>query len=197
MITFKPIIADIKEYQRGTLPQNARKIDTANSIDEMMKKSAPITAMLCVSLIATMFIKTFMSHTRVIYPIGILIGLMIGFILLLVHEWLHAIVYPRQAKVTIGRVKGKILFVALASYPMSRIRFILMSLLPFLLGILPLVVFIISPAENKMLNGVMFGMASIGMTSPALDVYNVVAVLRFSKRGEKIMFYEDDLFRFS
>ena len=72
-----------------------------------------------------------------------------------------------------------------------------MSLLPFLLGILPLVVFIISPAENKMLNELMFGMASIGMTSPALDVYNVVAVLRFSKRGEKIMFYEDDLFRFS
>ena len=71
------------------------------------------------------------------------------------------------------------------------------SLLPFLLGILPLVVFIISPAENKMLNGVMFGMASIGMTSPALDVYNVVAVLRFSQRGEKIMFYEDDLFRIS
>ena len=39
MIIVKAVIADIKEYQRGVLPQNARRIDTPSSIDEMMKKT--------------------------------------------------------------------------------------------------------------------------------------------------------------
>jgi len=51
-------------------------------------------------------------------------------------------------------------------------RFVIMSLLPFVLGVLPLAVFVISPAENQLLNGFMFGMACMGMVSPYVDVYN-------------------------
>ena len=78
---------------------------------------------------------------------------------------------------------------------MSKRRFILMCLLPFVLGIIPLIVFILSPAENTMLNGFMFGAASMGMFSPYSDVYNVITVLRQTKKNEKIMFYEEDLYR--
>ncbi len=194
MIIVKAVIADIKEYQRGVLPQNARRIDTPSSIDEMMKKTTPITALLCAILIVMMFVKTIMSHTKVVNPLGIFAGVAMGFVMLVVHEWLHAIVYPKDARVIIGRVKGKILFVALSSYPMTRGRFIIMSLLPFVLGILPLAVFLISPAENKMLNGMMFGMACMGMVSPAPDVYNVFSILKYSNKKDKVMFYEDDLF---
>ena len=45
--------------------------------------------------------------------------------------------YPRNALVTIGKITGKISFVALASYPLKRRRFIVMCLLPFVLGIIP------------------------------------------------------------
>ena len=78
---------------------------------------------------------------------------------------------------------------------MSRQRFILMSLLPFVLGIIPLLVFIISPAEYKIVNGLMFGMAGMGMVSPYVDVYNVIIVLRQARRIDKIMFFEDDLYK--
>lgn len=81
----------------------------------------------------------------------------------MVHEWLHAIVYPKDAIVTIGRMKGKLTFVALVSYPLKRNRFVLMCIFPFLLGIIPLVIFIISPASLIVLNGLMFGMACMGM----------------------------------
>ncbi len=197
MIIVKPIITDIKEFQRGNLPQNAAKIDTARSMDEMMKKAAPIAAVLCIVLFITMLTKTITSHKMVFHPLAIVGGFVIGFGLLAVHEWLHAIVYPKEAKVTIGKVKGNLIFVALASHPMTRARFIFMSLLPFVLGVLPLAVFIFSPADNRVLNGLMFGMAGMGMVSPCPDVYNVLAVLKQSKKTDKIMFYEDDLFRIS
>ena len=195
MITIKPIITDIKEYQRGELPENAIKLNTPRSIDEMTKKAFPIAIVLCALLFIAMLIKTISNHTRVVSFPAIVVGFLAGFVLLAVHEWLHAVVYPKDAKVTIGKVKGKLLFVALASYPMTRVRFIIMSLLPFVLGILPLAIFIISPAENKVLNGLMFGMAGMGMVSPYVDVYNVITVLKQSRKTDKIMFFEDDLYR--
>lgn len=39
MIKLKMSIEDISEYQTGILPKNAVKIETPQSIEEMMKKS--------------------------------------------------------------------------------------------------------------------------------------------------------------
>lgn len=197
MITFKPVIEDLKEYQRENLPKNAIRIDTPRSIDEMRKKAVPIEVVLGIVLFVVMFIKTIVSHDLVINFIAVVFGFIIGFLLLAVHELLHAVVYPKEANVTVGKLKGKLLFVALASFPISRQRFILMSLLPFVLGIIPLLAFVISPAEQKIVNGLMFGMATMGMISPYYDVFNVITVLCQSKKTDKIMFYEDDLYKIS
>ncbi|MFQ8811892.1 MAG: DUF3267 domain-containing protein [Gallintestinimicrobium sp.] len=173
MIKLKMSIEDISEYQTGILPKNAVKIETPQSIEEMMKKAAPIAAVLCVLMFVTMLCKTVMNKTVVISHVFILIGFCLGYICLVIHEWLHGIVYPRNALVTIGKITCKISFVALASYPLKRRRFIVMCLLPFVLGIIPLLIFIVSPAEYRELNGLMFGMSCMGMVSPFPDVYNV------------------------
>ena len=46
MIKLKMSIEDISEYQTGILPKSAVKIETPQSIEEMMKKAAPIAAVL-------------------------------------------------------------------------------------------------------------------------------------------------------
>ncbi len=195
MIAINMKIEDAAELERGNLPKNAVKLNTPKSLDEMMKKAAPVAAALCVVMFVAMFLKSFFCRTMVIHPIGIVVGFLIGALLLPVHEWLHAVVYPKEASVTIGKVKGKLQFVALCSYPMVRARFILMCLLPFALGIIPLLAFILSPAEARVWNGLMFGMAGIGMVSPFPDVYNTVVVLRQAKKSDRIMFHEDDMYR--
>lgn len=128
MIKLKMSIEDISEYQTGILPKNAVKIETPQSIEEMMKKAAPIAAVLCILMFVTMLCKTVMNKTVVISHVFILIGFCLGYICLVIHEWLHGIVYPRNALVTIGKITGKISFVALASYPLKRRRFIVMYL---------------------------------------------------------------------
>lgn len=145
----------------------------------------------------TMFIKIFTSKVLVVFPPAVLSGALIGFLLLIIHEWLHAIAYPSVAKVSIGKLKGKMVWVALASFPLKRSRFIVMCLLPFLLGIVPLVLFILSASQNTVFNGLMFGMACMGMVSPYPDVYNVIIVLKQAKSTDNIMFWGDDTYRIS
>ena len=106
MITIKYSIANVKELQRGNLPPNAVKIDMPNNIDEMIKKASPIAVILCVIMFVAMLLKTILNHTAVVQHLAIFIGFMIGFVLLPIHEWLHAIVYPKDAVVTIGKVKA-------------------------------------------------------------------------------------------
>ena len=132
-------INDINKYQTGNLLDGAVKIETPQSVGELMKKAVPIAVILCVILFIAMLCKTIICKTVVISPIFILVGFAFGFLLLIIHEWLHGIVYPKEADVTIGRIKGKATFVALASYPLRRDRFILMCLLPFVLGLVPFI----------------------------------------------------------
>ncbi len=55
MIIVKPVIDDIKEFQRGELPQNAVQMNTLRSMDELLKKAFPIAAALSAVLFVVMF----------------------------------------------------------------------------------------------------------------------------------------------
>lgn len=197
MIVLKKCIENINDYQCGNLQPNAEKLNAPTSPEDMMKKSAPIMAVLCFIMAASIFTKNFINHGMVVFLPTVLGGCLIGVALAIVHEWLHGIVYPREAEVTIGKLKGQMIFVALASYPMKRIRFVIMCLLPFILGIIPFALFIFSPADNRIFNGLMFGMACVGMISPSPDVLNVILVMKQVKKGEKVMFYGDDVYKIS
>ena len=197
MIMLKKCIENINDYQQGNLQPNAEKLKAPANPEDMMKKSAPIMAVMCFVMAATVFIKNFINHSMSVFLPTVLAGCMIGLWLCIVHEWLHWIVYPREAEVTIGKLKGQMIFVALASYPMKRIRFVIMCLLPFILGIIPWVLFIFSPADKTVFNGFMFGMACVGMISPSPDVLNVILIMKQVKKDEKVMFYGDDVYKIS
>lgn len=192
MIKIKSNIDNLSEYQCGNLPLNAVKLKTPTNIQ---KESFPIAVVICVIMSVSMFCKTFINRMPVTNLVFIMTGVVAGVALLWVHEFLHAIVYPKNAVVTIGKLKNKFIFVALASYPLKRTRFVMMCLLPFILGIVPLTVFLFSSPDLSSLNGIMFGMAFIGMVSPYPDVYNVGIVLKQAEKSDSIMFYKDDMYR--
>ena len=197
MIKYVKIIDNIGEYQCGKLPATAQRLDAPATTEEMMRKSAPIAVILCAVMSLIMCMKAFASKSMVGFLPAVLGGFFLGFLFLIIHEWLHAIVYPGKAAVTIGKLKGRLVFVALASFPLKRSRFIVMCLLPFLLGVIPLILFVLSSPRNTIFNGLLFGMACMGMISPYPDVYHVILVLQQSKNTDKIMFYRDDIYRIS
>ncbi len=194
MIKFDFNIDDINKYQSGQLPENAIKLEPSLTVDEIMKKSIPFMIVISIFVSGIAFFKM-VNGKITMHPIGLILGVMIGVILLFVHELLHAIVYPRCATVTVGKLKGKPIFVALASYPLKRVRFIMMSMLPFILGIVPLFLFMISVTDNGILNGILFGTAAMGMVAPSADIYNVMMVLKQTTKENDIMFYGDDIYK--
>lgn len=122
------------------------------------------------------FVKKNIMHDfpmiRHIIPVGIVLGILCCFI----HELLHALPQPQKAKVYIGFIPTKFIFYMKCKEPLTRRKFITMSLLPMILGIIPIIVFMFS--NNQLLNSLMWPMGVIGLVAPAPDYLNVYCVLK-------------------
>ena len=126
------------EYQKGALRGDAKKLAMPASMRELTIKALPFAAVPLALIFFSVFLKTFLAGEAVLSPAFFALGFLAGFAGLPAHEWLHAVVYPAQTVVTIGFYPKAFAAVALVSYPLKRRRFILMSLLPLLLGLVPL-----------------------------------------------------------
>ena len=179
----------MKDYQVGELSKNAKKMNMPTTSKEMMIKALPFIIPALVILFLSVYFK---SGEFFLLRLYIIIGVLLGFLALIIHELLHAIVYPKNANVYIGIAKP-ITFVALASYPLKKEKFILMCLLPYILGIIPLILFWIMPITDMKIHSILFGLSAMGLGSPYPDLFNVYQVKQTPKNC-KIQFYKDDTY---
>ena len=180
----------MKDYQVGELSKNAKKMNMPTTSKEMMIKALPFIIPALVILFLSVYFK---SGEFFLLRLYIKIGVLLGFLALIIHELLHAIVYPKNANVYIGIAKP-ITFVALASYPLKKEKFILMCLLPYILGIIPLILFWIMPITDMKIHSILFGLSAMGLGSPYPDLFNVYQVLKQTPKNCKIQFYKDDTY---
>ena len=186
------------ELQRDTPPpRGAVKLEQPHSMEETMKRAAVFLPLPLAVLFGAMLGKTCVSGQVVVHPGFVALGLCASVPALLLHELLRALGYPKNAVVRIGLVPRALAAVALASYPLSRGRFILMCLLPTLLGILPIALFLCLPPDWRAWNGFLFGLAAMGLVSPYPDFYNVYMVLRQTPRGCRVQFWGDDVYYYT
>ncbi len=184
---------EIEKYQKGKLDSNAIKMKMPETMNKMMVRAFPFVIPALIIMFLAMYLKGHINNQIVVYKPYMFIGLIIGFFLSIIHELLHAIVYPKGVNTYIGIAKP-VTFVALASYPLNKERFIVMCLLPYILGIIPLILFLFSPANYIALNSIIYGIAFIGMVSPYPDAYNVYQVIKQVPKGKKVQFYGDDTY---
>ena len=180
----------MKDYQVGELSKDAKKMNMPTTSKEMMIKALPFIIPALVILFLSVYFK---SGEFFLLRLYIIIGVLLGFLALIIHELLHAIVYPKNANVYIGIAKP-ITFVALASYPLKKEKFILMCLLPYILGIIPLILFWIMPITDMKIHSILFGLSAMGLGSPYPDLFNVYQVLKQTPKNCKIQFYKDDTY---
>ncbi|MDD8037607.1 MAG: metalloprotease family protein [Thomasclavelia ramosa] len=177
-IIWKGIIKSESDFPIADIPKNAKKLDSEEDIKKMQIKALPFIIPSILICFISMFLKTFIASEKVINVGFLLLGVALGFLLIIVHELLHAIAFPANATVYIGIMPNSLTAVALSSSPVKRNRFIFLSILPIILGIIPLVIFCFSSNNLKELNGLMFGMAIMGMTSVYPDIYNVFNIFK-------------------
>lgn len=138
--------------------------------------------LLCCAVIA---VKWFVLREVAMHPLYMPLGLILGMLLLPVHEYLHALCYAKNNTVYVGVCAKKFAAFAVCHEPISRRRFIVMSLAPMLLGALPLAIFLFAP-PNALLSGLCVPSGIIGMLSPMPDYMDVHLVLSQVPRGATI-----------
>ena len=177
-IIWKGIIKSEKDFPAADIPKNAKKLGIEEDMKKMQIKALPFMIPSVLICFICMFTKTFIANEKVVNVGFLFLGVIIGFLLILVHELLHAIAFPKNATVYVGIIPKSFTAVALSSSPVKRNRFIFLSILPIILGIIPLVIFCFNSNELKELNGILFGISIMGMISVYPDIYNVFNILK-------------------
>ena len=185
-IIWKGIIKSEKDFPTADIPKNAKKLDSEEDMKKMQVKALPFMIPSVLICFICMFTKTFIANEKVINVGFLFIGVIIGFLLILVHELLHAVAFPKDAIVYIGIMPKNLTAVALSSSPVNRNRFVFLSILPIILGLIPLVIFCFSSNDLKELNGILFGMSIMGMIGVYPDIYNIFNILKVVPKNDTI-----------
>ena len=195
-IIWKGIIKSEKDFPTANIPENAKKLDSEEDMQKIQIKALPFMIPSVIICFICMFTKTFIANEKVINVGFLFLGVIIGFLLILVHEVLHAIAFPKNATVYIGVMPKSFTAVALSSSPIKRNRFIFLSILPIILGLIPLVIFCFSSNELKELNGILFGMSIMGMVSVYPDIYNIFNILKVVPKNAIIQNNKNETYYF-
>lgn len=182
-----------REFDDEPLPGNAKRLERP---DDILKASLPYGIVPGLICFLAVMLKAWSSGDFIFKPWFIPLSFVIGFLLIPVHEYLHAVCYPREATVFVGLCLKKVAAYAVSFYPISRGRFVVMSLAPVVLGIIPLVIFILCPADMKAVLTVCVVPSFMGLISPSPDYMDVILVLRQVPRGARIQASNEGLFWF-
>lgn len=195
-IIWKGIIKSEEDFPVAKIPKNAKKLETEDDIKKMQIKALPFMMPSVLLCLIAMFVKTFTANERVVNLGFLFIGVIIGFFLIIVHELLHAVAFPKDATVYIGIMPKSLTAVALSSSPVKRNRFIFLSILPIILGLIPLVIFCCNSNALKELNGILFGMSIMGMISVYPDIYNIYHILKVVPKNAMIQNNKNETYYF-
>lgn len=195
-IIWKGIIKSENDFPTADIPKNAKRLDSEEDMKKIQIKALPYIIPSIIICFICMLLKTFIANEKVISITFLFIGIIIGVLLIIVHELLHAIAFPKNATVYIGIIPKYLTAVALSSSPVKRNRFIFLSILPIILGIIPLIIFCFSSNNLKELNGLMFGMAIMGMVSIYPDIYNIFNILKVVPKNATIQNNKNETYYF-
>lgn len=156
--------ADYK-YEYEPLPDGAKLLN-----EDGMKTKAIIAGFMGIAAgYSFLLLKQFCLNNgeSVLNKPFIIIGAILGAVLLLLHEFLHLVPYPKNSMKIISIKDGTPS--AFCSAPVSKGVFIASSLLPVMIGIIPLILFMLLPASLKVMNTILWTIATIGLASPGND----------------------------
>lgn len=177
-LTWKGKYVNEKQLTVGTLPDNAVKFREPET-PAKLSLAASIFAIPVIILIGiAIFIKSLLYGSFDSFVILNVLGLLLSFLTVIPHEFLHAIAFPKQAEVEVWYSLKNMMAFVFTTCPVSKGRFIFVSLLPnIIFGIIPLIIWVLLPPKFSEAAGVVFSFAAwcllLGV-GDYLNVYNAI-----------------------
>lgn len=158
----------------GSLPINAVKFKEP-STPLMLNLVASIFVIPVIIIIGIAFLIKAMIQSNIL-PVRMfnIWGILLGFIMIIPHEILHAAAFPKNAEVQLWYSPKNMMAFVFSPHPTSKMRFIFLSLLPnIVLGLIPLIIWIFIPFELAKASEILFSFASISLLFGVGDYLNV------------------------
>ncbi|MCD7817812.1 MAG: DUF3267 domain-containing protein [Lachnospiraceae bacterium] len=180
-----------KEISEKDIPEKAVFLDRPADI---VRASVPYMILPCIICFVAVLIKKELSDVFIFNLWFMPLSFLIGFIVAMpLHELFHAICYPKSESVYIGVSIKQLRAFACSAAALSRERYILMSLAPSALGVIPLVIFLACPITMKWLITICVAPMVMGLISPAPDYMDVILLLKKVPKGAIIQPVENGL----
>ena len=165
------------------LPSNAVQIAETDSQAELLTHSYFLVVPLITVFIAILIIgkkKGWFSPSRK----GLILGIITSFLLMGLHELLHGLTFPNGSTVYIGIIKENLSGYAISTNPINIFQCIIYYLLPaFVLGIVPLVLFVSDRKKTSTFCWFCYGFALIGLVQTAPDWFGLFPILQQVPKG--------------
>lgn len=181
-------------HQSPPVPQNAVRLRDGEGF---LKRAVPFGICPMIICFAAVFVKAYVHKESPVSPIFLLPAIAVGCIVALpLHELTHAVCYPKGATVWVGLCLRKMAAYAISYEPLTKSRFIAMSLAPAVWGLLPLVGFFLLPITMKPLLTICMVSAFMGLISPAPDYMDILSVLKKALPRALIRDSQDGLYAY-
>lgn len=187
-IKFKGKYTDEKQIKTGYLPKDAVIFKEPNTIIKAFIMGGIISIPIIILISIGIIIKV---NIRNIKPIIFVYTGIISFILMYVHEIIHALCFPKEAEKQIWtKFKEGALFIY-CNETLSKKRFIWMCAAPnVILGVIPYILFIIGAFDfNSNISNIIALTSWIMISSGIGDYLNIYNTIRQVPKGGKILNY--------
>ncbi|WP_186580340.1 DUF3267 domain-containing protein [Aquibacillus kalidii] len=172
-LVWKGIYKDKDQLPVGNLPPDAVKFKEPDSMLQLNVVASLFVIPVFILIGLAIFLKSLLTDN--IFEMGIFNfwGIILAFLMILPHEFLHAIVFPKNKEVELWFSPASLMAFVVSTAPISKARFIFLSLLPNLVfGVLPLLIWIFLPYD-LVITDLVFSFASFSLLFGIGDYLNV------------------------
>ncbi|MBH1939660.1 DUF3267 domain-containing protein [Mobilitalea sibirica] len=172
-LVWKGKFTNISQLSKVELPENAVKFKEPGNLGMVNIVAILYAIPVCIilSLIVNVKVGDEGFHIGYISPLGI----WLSFLAIVPHELLHAVMFTKDSTVEFWySIKSLIAFV-FSSSPMSKRRFIIMSLFPnIILGLVPFIVWLMLPDITTLGSRLLLSFSVMNLLAGAGDYMNVI-----------------------
>lgn len=182
-LKWKGIYKSKDQLPVGDLPSHAVKFKEPNSMLELNVVAALFVIPVLILIFLAILIKSLLIKEIVDMNFFNIWGFILAILMIIPHEFLHAIVFPKGEKVELWASPMALAVFVVSTAPISKGRFIFLSLLPnIVFGLIPLIIWILLP-QNLAITEIVFSFALLSLLLGVGDYLNVFNAARQMPKG--------------
>ncbi len=179
-LVWKGIYKSEEQLPKGKLPWGAVPFKEPKTPMELSLKASVWVLPVVALAFALVYIKSLITGWWAL-PLNMW-GVLLALVAALPHELLHAVCFPKDAVVALYASPKNLMAFVFTTWPVSKRRFIGLSLLPGLaLGLLPMLIWLAVPDGSG--GGLLFTFGLVGMTLGVGDYLNAFNAARQMPKG--------------